>query len=180
MNRRVVVTGLGVVSPLGHDVKSAWINLLAGKSGIQPLKGKEYEKLPCRIAAVVKQGTEKPDLNVLDHVSKSEARTMSPGTIFALIASYEALQDAKWQPEDKIEKQRSGVCVGMGMADLTIISETAEALKMGYSKVSPYFVPRILPNMAAGHISMKNGFQGMHCTNSIIATKLPRPIIGPI
>ncbi|KAF6204216.1 hypothetical protein GE061_002556 [Apolygus lucorum] len=166
MNRRVVVTGLGTVSPLGNDVKSAWINLLSGKSGVQKLNGKDYEKLPCKIAAVVKQGTGTNELNVQDHITKSELRTISLGTAFALIAAAEALGDAKWHPTDKISKQRSGVCVGMGMADLQTISETSEALKQGYNKVSPYFVPKILPNMAAGHISMKHGFQGPNHTVS--------------
>lgn len=85
---------------------------------------------------------------------------MSPGTVFALIAAEEALKDSGWQPVDANERQRSGVCVGMGMADLAIIAETYDALKQGYTKVSPYFVPRILPNMAAGQISMKYGLQG--------------------
>ncbi|BES97462.1 3-oxoacyl- acyl-carrier-protein synthase [Nesidiocoris tenuis] len=166
MNRRVVVTGFGLVSPLGHDVKSAWINLLAGKSGVTKLSGDDYQKLPCRIAATVKQGSKPDELNLLNHVSKSDLRTMSPGTVFALIAAEEALKDSGWQPVDANERQRSGVCVGMGMADLAIIAETYDALKQGYTKVSPYFVPRILPNMAAGQISMKYGLQGPNHTVS--------------
>uniref|UniRef100_T1HFL6 3-oxoacyl-[acyl-carrier-protein] synthase n=3 Tax=Rhodnius TaxID=13248 RepID=T1HFL6_RHOPR len=166
MKRRVVVTGLGAISPLGIDTQTSWRNLIEGTCGIQKLNSKDYEKIPCKIAALVKTGDKPEEFNISKFISKSEQRTMSQATIFGLKASNEALKDAQWTPTDPTDKQRTGVCVGMGMADLTTICETWEALKQGYSKISPYFVPKILPNMVAGHISMKFGFTGPNHTVS--------------
>uniref|UniRef100_A0A224XPJ0 3-oxoacyl-[acyl-carrier-protein] synthase n=1 Tax=Panstrongylus lignarius TaxID=156445 RepID=A0A224XPJ0_9HEMI len=163
MKRRVVITGLGAITPLGIDVQTSWRNLIEGTCGIQKLKGQGYEKIPCKIAALVKTDDTPEELNF---ISKSEQRTMSQASIFGLIASREALKDAQWIPSLPVDKQRTGVCVGMGMADLATICETWDALKQGYSKISPYFVPKILPNMVAGHISMKFGFTGPNHTVS--------------
>ncbi|KAL1140637.1 hypothetical protein AAG570_000567 [Ranatra chinensis] len=164
MKRRVVVTGLGIVSPLGNSVKTAWGKLVRGESGLKKLEGKEYEQIPCRVAAPLSAAGE--ELNILNYINKSEERTMSPATMYGLIAGTEALKDARWTPTDSASKQRTAVCVGMGMVDLVNICEAGEALKKSYKRVSPYFVPRILPNMAAGQISMKFGFQGPNHTVS--------------
>lgn len=96
---------------------------------------------------------------------------MSMATAYALVASEEALSDAKWKPSDDTEKENTGVAIGVGMIDLTDVCNTNEALQKGYSKVSPYFVPRILPNMAAGHISIRYGFRGPnHAVSTACAT----------
>lgn len=96
---------------------------------------------------------------------------MCSATAYALISSEEALSDAKWKPEEENDRRDTGVAVGIGMIDLVDVCATYEALKKGYSKVSPYFVPRILPNMAAGHISIKYGFRGPnHCVSTACAT----------
>jgi len=96
---------------------------------------------------------------------------MSPATAYALIATEEALKDAKWKPDDEINKRDTGVSVGIGMIDLVDVCMTYEALKKSYSKVSPFFVPRILPNMAAGQISIKYGFRGPnHSVSTACAT----------
>lgn len=96
---------------------------------------------------------------------------MCPATAYALIATEEALNDANWKPKDEIDKQDTGVAVGIGMIDLVDVCTTYEALKKGYNKVSPYFVPRILPNMAAGQISIKYGFRGPnHSVSTACAT----------
>ncbi|KAL6435219.1 hypothetical protein ACFW04_005355 [Cataglyphis niger] len=96
---------------------------------------------------------------------------MCSATAYALIASEEALLDAKWTPNDENDKRDTGVSVGMGMIDLVDVCTTHEALKKGYSKVSPYFVPRILTNMAAGQISIKYGFRGPnHAVSTACAT----------
>lgn len=111
------------------------------------------------------------ELNIDFHFTKSELRTMCSGTAYALIASEEALLDAKWTPNDENDKRDTGVSVGMGMIDLVDVCMTNEALKKGYSKVSPYFVPRILTNMAAGQISIKYGFRGPnHAVSTACAT----------
>ncbi|XP_047349136.1 3-oxoacyl-[acyl-carrier-protein] synthase, mitochondrial isoform X1 [Vespa velutina] len=169
--RRVVITGLGVVSPLGIGVQNAWKNLLESKSGIIKLSDVDYDKLPCRVAALIPKGDQSHELNINKYFSKSELRTMCSATAYALISSEEALSDAKWKPEEENDKRDTGVAVGIGMIDLVDVCATYEALKKGYSKVSPYFVPRILPNMAAGHISIKYGFRGPnHCVSTACAT----------
>lgn len=167
MKRRVVVTGLGVVSPLGLNVNNSWNNLLSGACGISKLKDLSgYEKIPCQIAASVPHGNGSEEFNVSKHLSKSEARVMSTSSIYGLVACSEAIQDANWFPESQNLKERTGVCIGVGMADLPAIYETAEALKQGYTKVSPFFIPKILPNMTAGHVSIKYGFHGPNHTVS--------------
>ncbi|KAK7867851.1 hypothetical protein R5R35_003523 [Gryllus longicercus] len=168
--RRVVITGLGVVSPLGCGVHHAWKNLLEGGCGIDKLPSEKYSKLPCQIAAVVPRGSKNGqfDQNIF---SKSDLRTMSPATMYALTAAQEALSDASWFPDSEFNKQRTGVAVGVGMIDLTDVCETYDALKQSYNRVSPYFVPRILPNMAAGQISIKYGFCGPnHAVSTACAT----------
>lgn len=96
---------------------------------------------------------------------------MCPATAYALIATEEALNNANWKPKDETDKRDTGVAVGIGMIDLIDICATYEALKKGYNKVSPYFVPRILPNMAAGQISIKYGFRGPnHSVSTACAT----------
>ncbi|ETN61849.1 3-oxoacyl-[acyl-carrier-protein] synthase [Anopheles darlingi] len=138
--RRVVITGLGVVSPVGCNVTTAWQTILSGQS-------KSF--------------------------TKSELKTMARGTAFALLAAKEALTAASWTPsaEDESACQRTGVAVGMGMVDLQDICDTNEALKKGYNRVSPFFVPRILPNMPAGQLSIKYGFRGPnHAVSTACAT----------
>ncbi|CAH0701649.1 unnamed protein product [Spodoptera exigua] len=166
--RRVVVTGLGVVSPLGTGTELAWQNILKGQCGIVSLQGNEYSKLPCRVAGLVP--VDKDD-RVTKALSKSNLKSMAPATCLALVATAEALADAKWLPESDIDRESTGVAIGMGMIDLKDVCDTNDALKIGYNKVSPFFVPRILPNMAAGHISIKYGFRGPnHAVSTACAT----------
>lgn len=161
--RRVVVTGLGVVSPLGIGTKLAWNNLINGVSGIVALEDKMYAKLPCKVAALVPMDN---NSKLQTALSKPNSKYMAPALILALIAAEEALKDAKWMPESEQEKEYTGVTLGTGMVDLKDICDTNEALKLAYNKVSPFFVPRILLNMAAGHISIKYGFRGPNHTVS--------------
>lgn len=164
--RRVVVTGLGVVSPLGTGTELVWQNILKGQCGIVALKGDGYSKLPCQIAGIIP-----PDEKVTKALSKSNLKSMAPATCLALVATEEALTDAKWFPETNIDKEATGVAIGMGMIDLKDVCDTNDALKVGYNKVSPFFVPRILPNMAAGHISIKYGLRGPnHAVSTACAT----------
>lgn len=122
-------------------------------------------------AALVPKGNAPHELNIDSHFTKSELRTMCSATAYALIASKEALLDAKWTPDNENDKRDTGVSVGIGMIDLVDVCMTYEALKKGYSKISPFFVPRILPNMAAGQISIKYGFRGPnHAVSTACAT----------
>lgn len=166
--RRVVVSGLGVVCPLGSGTELVWQNLLKGQCGIVPLKGEEYSKLPCKVAGIIPVDK---DERVAKALSKSNLKSMAPATCLALVATAEALKDAQWLPEPNEDKEVTGVALGMGMIDLKDVCDTNDALKLGYNKVSPFFVPRILPNMAAGHISIKYGFRGPnHAVSTACAT----------
>nr|XP_023012582.1 3-oxoacyl-[acyl-carrier-protein] synthase, mitochondrial [Leptinotarsa decemlineata] len=169
MHRRVVVTGMGVVSPIGTGLREAWKEIVAGKSGIVKLDAPEYEQFPCRIAGFVKDKGSRLELS--SYFSKSELKTMAPATGFALLAAKEALVDANLETMSDELKNNSGVAVGMGMVDLEDICRTYDSLKKGYHQVSPFFVPRILPNMAAGQISIKFGLRGPnHAISTACAT----------
>lgn len=165
--RRVVVTGVGVLSSVGCDVASAWNSILNGVSGVSALTATAFEKLPCKVAAQIP----KDQFDLEKHFNKSELKTMAPATALALVATGQALDMAQWHPTDESELEGTGVAVGMGMVDLNDVCETYNALQKGYNRVSPYFVPRILPNMAAGQISIKYGFRGPnHSVSTACAT----------
>lgn len=122
-------------------------------------------------AAIIPKGNAANELDLKTKFTTSDLRTMCPATAYALIAAEEALTDADWKPQNEKDKRDTGVAVGIGMIDLVDVCTTYEMLKKGYSKVSPYFVPRILPNMAAGQISIKYGFRGPnHAVSTACAT----------
>jgi 3-oxoacyl-[acyl-carrier-protein] synthase II len=170
-NRRVVVTGLGAVSALGHSVESAWKSLLEGKSATKSLpETEEYAKLPCKVAASI-------DTQVVEDIrsnfTKTELKTMSPATVFAMHAAKQAFSSSQYSPKTEQNQQRTGIAVGMGMVDLADICETSDNLKKSYNKVSPFFVPRILLNMAAGQISIAHKLLGPnHACSTACATGL--------
>ncbi|KAH8359696.1 hypothetical protein KR093_008389 [Drosophila rubida] len=166
--RRVVITGSGAVTPLANNASESWQRLLAGESAISRL-GAEYKGLPCQVAAQIPRER----LQIDKHLTKSDLKLMSPATQFAVIAADEALAAAKLQPKELTDKQRErcGVCVGMGMFDLSEVYGAFQQLQRGYNRVSPYFVPRLLPNMACGHISMRHGLRGPnHSVSTACAT----------
>ena len=127
-------------------------------------------QLPSRVAARVPHGSEAHELN-LSSMSSKDLRAMSPATCMAMVAAEEALSDANWKPLEAQDKQATGVAIGMGMVDIEDVLGSGGELEKRYSKVSPYFIPRILLNLAAGHVSMKYGFQGPnHCVSTACAT----------
>ncbi|XP_059615139.1 3-oxoacyl-[acyl-carrier-protein] synthase, mitochondrial [Phlebotomus argentipes] len=166
-NRRVVVTGVGCVSPVGVSVDTAWTNILSGQCGVVKLTDPAYEKLPSRVAAQIPR--EEFDLSKV--FTKSELKSMSPAIVYSLVAAKEALTSSQWTPTEQEAQNRTGVSVGIGMVDFVDICEANDALRQGYNRVSPFFVPRILPNMAAGQISIKYGFRGPnHAVSTACAT----------
>ncbi|ODM95734.1 3-oxoacyl-[acyl-carrier-protein] synthase, mitochondrial [Orchesella cincta] len=175
--KRVVVTGMGLVTPLGIGSDFVWGRIFRGESGIRALTDPKYSKLPCRVAGTVPE--EGPgSLRLEERFSEAQRRAASKGILFALVAAEEALQQSKLVAEKdgpvniSVDRERVGVAVGMGMLDLQDIQDTGSILdEKGYSRVSPYFIPRVLPNLAAGQISIKYGLQGPnHCASTACAT----------
>jgi 3-oxoacyl-[acyl-carrier-protein] synthase II len=166
--RRVVVTGLGLVTPLGAGVSHVWKNLVEGKSGIQPITHFDASDLATRIAGIVPRtseslGSRAPSslFNPDDVISVKEQRKMDDFIIYAIAAAAEAVADSGWSVSSDEEAERTGVMVGSGIGGLEGICKTAYVLKeQGPRRVSPFFIPSCLINLASGHIAINYGFKG--------------------
>jgi len=160
--RRVVITGLGLVTPLGVGVKANWYRLLASESGLRAIDRFDVADLPVRVAGLVPRGTGAPDLLDPDAVaSAKERRRMDDFIVYALAAAAEAVEDAGWKPEDEESRERTGVMIGSGIGGLASVADGALTLaKGGARKISPFFIPSSLVNLASGHVSIKYGFKG--------------------
>ena len=154
MERRVVVTGLGLVTPLGIGVDETWSALVAGKSGITPITKFDASEMTTKIAGEVKNF--KPE----DYVSRKDVRRMDIFTIYALAATRMALEDADLNIEGN-NAERAGVVIGCGLGGLTTIEKVHRILlEQGPRKVSPFFIPMLIANMAPGQISIAFGAKG--------------------
>ncbi|HEV7912227.1 MAG TPA: beta-ketoacyl-ACP synthase II [Albitalea sp.] len=156
--RRVVVTGLGLISPVGNTVAEGWANLLAGRSGIANITKFDASNFACRFAGEVK------GFKVEDYFPAKEARHMDTFIHYGLAASMQAVRDAGLPTNDALteeQAERIGCLVGSGIGGLPLIEEThAELEARGPRRVSPFFVPASIINMISGHVSIKYGFQG--------------------
>ena len=160
--RRVVVTGLGAVTPIGNNVKDMWESVEAGKCGIAPITHYDTTGRKVSLAGEVK------DFHPEEYVEKSELRKMDPFTQFALAAAGEAMADSGLDME-KEDALRCGIIFSSGIGGLgTIQNECTRGLEKGFDRVSPHFIPMSISNMAAGHIAIKYGFHGM-CTCVVTA-----------
>ncbi|KAJ5150866.1 uncharacterized protein N7482_010118 [Penicillium canariense] len=162
--RRVVVTGLGAVTPLGVGVRRTWKRLLEGHCGIVNVTERDarFKEVPCQIAAVVPRGKKEDGAwTASEWLSRGEERVMAKFAQYAMAATEEALEDAGWKPTLFEQREATGVCLGSGIGNFDEIYDTVVAYeKGGYKKVNPLFVPRLLINLGAGHISMRYGFMG--------------------
>lgn len=169
--RRVVCSGIGIVSPLGCGSQLAWQKLIGGSIGVKLNKKPGFKGIPSQVAAFVPTGNLHGSINIPDFIKKGDTKYLSQSMIYALVAAEEAIADSGWRPTDAKCKQRTGVAVGSGMVDMETIAETSLTLKeRGYKRVSPYFVPKILVNMSSGHISIRYGFQGPNLSVSTACT----------
>jgi 3-oxoacyl-[acyl-carrier-protein] synthase II len=153
--RRVVITGLGVVSPVGSTVDKFWKSLIEGKSGIGPITHFDASLFDARIAGEVK------DCVATDHFSTKDARNLARFVQFAIVASREAVVNAKLDVKN-VDSDRFGILIGSGIGSIdTIEQEFQKYLDKGPSRLSPHFIPKIIINEAAGHVSMETGARGL-------------------
>lgn len=160
--RRVVVTGLGAVSPLGVGVKKAWRGAIGAKSGLKKLEGEGFEALTSRVAGLVPNGSKSDGgWDPAEWLDKVSVRRVPLFAQYAVAAARQAMEDANWLPQEEKDQVRTGVAVGSGIGGFDALYENVVNYeKHGYRKVSPLFVPNLLNNMAAGHISIVNGLKG--------------------
>ncbi len=152
--RRVVVTGLGIISPVGNDVATAWANVIAGKSGIGPITHFDASTFPTRIAGEVR------DFDPTQYVAAKDVKKMDPFIHYGIAASIEALADAGLKPHEH-DEERIGVAVGAGIGGIGTIEKTAITYhESGQRKISPFFVPSSIVNMASGNLSIMLGLKG--------------------
>src|SRR5580704_14663785 len=160
--RRVVVTGLGLVTPLGCGIEPTWQRLLAGQSGIKHIDNFDVSDLPCKIAGQVRRGngadgTFNPD----DWMEPKEQRKVDGFILYGMSAATQALNDADWHPRDYDDQIVSGVLIGSGIGGVEGIAETALILRdRGPRRVSPFFIPGRLINLASGHVSIAHSVKG--------------------
>ena len=167
--RRVVVTGIGIISPLAWGREKTWAAILAGKSGAGRISAFDPTDYACQVACEVPRvdgrGGGSPDLDgVFDPdqvMSPREQRRVDDFILYAMAAADEAVRDANWTPEDEDERRRTGVIIGSGIGGLSAIADTAiELHEKGPRRVSPFFIPSALINLAAGQVSIRYGFKG--------------------
>jgi 3-oxoacyl-[acyl-carrier-protein] synthase II len=160
--RRVVVTGLGMVSPLGCGVEPTWKRILSGESGAGKIETFDVSDLTSKIACQVPRGdgsggTFNPD----QWMEPKDQRKVDDFIIFAMCAARQALDDANWHPSNEEERCASGTMIGSGIGGLSGIADTAVLLKeRGARRVSPFFIPGRLINLASGYVSIEHGLKG--------------------
>jgi 3-oxoacyl-[acyl-carrier-protein] synthase II len=164
--RRVVVTGLGLVSPLGSGIETVWKRLIAGDSGVVPVDGFKVDDLPCRIAGLIPtvsskgsafEGAYNPD----DWMDPKDQRKVDPFIVYGMAAAGQALADAGWAPKTHEEQIASGVLIGSGIGGIGGIYEASITLyERGPRRISPFFIPGRLINLASGYVSIAHGLKG--------------------
>lgn len=160
--RRVVVTGLGLVTPLGIGVKNNWDGITSGKSGITAIDSFDVSDLPAKIAGQVPRGSASdsmfdPDL----YMSPKEQRRVDDFILYAMGAAVQAVEDSGWEPDNENDRERTGVVIGSGIGGLQTIYEGSTLInERGPRKVGPFFIPSALINLASGYLSIRYGFKG--------------------
>lgn len=151
--KRVVVTGLGLVSPLGNNVEDSWSALISSKTGVSSISRFDASSLPSRVAGEVK------NFNPEQTIDPREIRKMDLFIQYGYAAAAESITDSAWLPDDEYSKSRTGVLIGSGIGGISSIEDSAIKFSNG-QKVSPFFIPSCLINLTSGHVSIKYGFTG--------------------
>lgn len=158
--RRVVITGIGLVTPLGVGVDVSWRRLIAGESGLRTIDRFNIDDLPAKVAGLIPAEGEGA-FNVEDFMSAKDARRNDDFILYGIAAATEAIRDSGWEPDDEEGRQRTGVLIGSGIGGLGTIADTAVDLEArGPRRVSPFFIPACLINLASGQVSIRFGFKG--------------------
>ena len=157
MDRRVVITGVGVISPVGNNITDFWNNLVEGKCGIDTIKGYDIDTLPVKVAGQIKDFD--PEANGLD---RANVRRSDKYCQYAMAAAHQAMMDSGLVSGENIEPDRLGSYIGSGIGGMeTFVNETEKLLNEGISRISPLFVPMMISNIAAGNVAIKYNAQGV-------------------
>ncbi|WP_404421161.1 beta-ketoacyl-ACP synthase II [Thalassospira australica] len=159
--RRVVVTGIGAVTPLASGAQNTWQKLLDGQSGIKSIDTFDVSDIPAKIAGLVPRGVDEGLFNAEDHVSIKDMKKMDDFIVYGIAAADQALADSGWKPETDEDQENTGVLIGSGIGGLPKISEATELVNNGKTRrVSPFFIPSCLINLVSGQVSIKHGLKG--------------------
>ena len=159
--RRVVVTGLGMVTPLGSGVDHNWSEITAGKSGISKIENFDVSDISCQIAGQVPGAGQPGGLNLDDWIEPREQRKQDRFIQLGLAAACQAVEDSDWKPDDREAQNRTGVMIGSGIGGLESIVVTDQLMhEKGPRRISPFFIPSALINLISGHVSIRYGFRG--------------------
>ena len=159
--RRVVVTGIGAVTPLASGAQNTWQKLLDGQSGIKSIDTFDVSDIPAKIAGLVPRGVGDGLFNAEDHVSIKDMKKMDDFIVYGIAAADQALADSGWKPETDEDQENTGVLIGSGIGGLPKISEATELVNNGKTRrVSPFFIPSCLINLVSGQVSIKHGLKG--------------------
>jgi len=163
--RRVVVTGLGIISPVGNSVDSAWNNILAGRSGIRSITDYDTSDLPVKFAGRIR------DFEVTQYMSGKDAKKCDPFIQYGIAAAVDAIKDADLVHNPKINLERVGLYMGSGIGGLSTIEHNHEVLtQSGARRISPFFIPASIINMISGHLSIMYGFKGPNLSMATACT----------
>ncbi len=160
--RRVVITGMGMLTPLACGVEETWSRIIAGQSGADRIKSFDASNMPCQVACEIPLGDGSDGtFDSTQWVPAKDQRKIDRFITYALTAAQQAIEDSGWLPEEEHDKKRTGVLIGSGIGGIETIAETAVTLKeRGPRRVSPFFIPAALINLCSGQVSIKYGFKG--------------------
>ena len=159
--RRVVVTGIGILTSLGMGAEKNWGNLIAGKSGLSKLERFDTSYVPSKVAGEIKHGEEPGQFNPLDYLSSKDLKKMDHFITYGMVAAIAAVEDSGWMPTAQEDLDMTGVMIGSGIGGLPTIEETVIAMHTAPERrISPFFIPSCLINLVSGNLSIKYGFSG--------------------